>query len=167
MTNILESPPEAIAQAKSRVESAGARLLNLLAHVPDDRLTWSPSPTSRSALVLVGHCARASGFFADTIAGRIPETQPSPEAFIAALRGADKQVAGREETVAALEQSQASLVAALDAVRAEDLDVPRASPFGVLPVAFWAEQSAGHLAGHTDQLAYLQTVWGDLDDHRG
>ena len=46
-------PPEAM--AKMLADKACRRLLNTFAAVPDDKLTWSPSPTSRNALQIVAH----------------------------------------------------------------------------------------------------------------
>jgi hypothetical protein len=34
-----------------------------------------------------------------------------------------------------------------------------------VPVRFWLAQGSEHMAGHAGQLQYLQTIWGDLDNH--
>jgi hypothetical protein len=53
---------EAINPAIQEANQLNERLLRNLAKTPDDRLNWSPSPTARTPLHLVAHCAFSLGF---------------------------------------------------------------------------------------------------------
>ncbi len=155
--------PEAVVRTKFLVERHSARLAHLLAFVPDDKLAWPPAPQSRSALVLANHSALSNGFFAQILTGTLPNPVPTPEEFFRNLHEAEAEPTTREHVLSRFNESTTELLAALDTV--QDLEAPRNSPFGPFPAAFWLDQSAEHLAYHAAQLAYLQTTWGDLDNH--
>lgn len=165
MQTTLDPTPEAVAQATGNVERAHTRLVHLLSFVPDDKLTWAPSPSSRSSLRLVAHCAASNAFFTKVIKNGLPQPMPTPEEFFRGLSEGEATVATREEALALLEGTTADLRRAIDALTAIELDATPDSPFGPLPMSFWLEQTGEHLAYHAGQLAYMQTIWGDLDNH--
>ena len=59
----------------------------------------------------------------------------------------------------------AEVLAALDSVTPARAETVPDSPFGQMPFAFWMEVPANHTVAHARQLDYLQTIWGDLQDH--
>lgn len=162
-----DSLTEAIAQANGHVARSSDRLAHLFSFVPDDRLTWSPSATSRSPLRIVAHCALTSRFFARTIAGEEPSTMPSPETFFAEMHEAETKIETRDHALALLKETTAELCDAIDKVGLPRIDSTPDSPFGPLPMRFWLQESGDHMAIHAGQVGYLQTVWGDLDNHLG
>ena len=157
--------PEIVAQTLAGLDRSTERLLRLLSAVPDDKLSWQPSSTARSALALVAHCGLVNRAFASLIAGRMRVPMPPPEAFAAEFQRAEAEIVTREGAIALLNDSAAELREVLNAVDAETLDSTPDSPFGPLPMTFWLDQCASHPAGHARQLEYLQTIWGDLDPH--
>lgn len=156
---------ELVAQTTAHLERLSARLVHLLAFVPEDKLTWAPSSSARSPLNITAHCALASRFFADIITDGLPEKLPSPEVFFQDLHEAGRKIATRAEAIDLVKSTTTALCTALGTVTAENIETPRRSPFGLLPVRFWMQQGGDHLAGHIGQLEYLQTIWGDLDNH--
>jgi hypothetical protein len=167
MKESLDSASEIAARAIGNVTRSSERLVHLVSFVPDDKLAWKPSPTAKSALGVTAHCALTSRFFADVIAERLPESLPSPEEFFKNLHEAGEKITTRDEALALVKETTAELSCAIAAVNAENIDATPRSPFGPLPVSFWMQQGGDHLAGHVGQLEYLQTIWGDLDNHFG
>ncbi|MGC4047161.1 MAG: DinB family protein [Armatimonas sp.] len=147
------------------LDRLSARLLHLMSFVPEEKLTWAPSSTARSPLTIAAHCALVNRFFASIITDTMPETMPTPQEFFDGLREGAGKIASREEAVALLEETTVELTSAVSGVHAGTIEALRRSPFGPIPVQFWIEQGPGHLAGHIGQVEYLQTIWGDLDDH--
>jgi hypothetical protein len=163
----LETTPESLTRIINDIQRHSDRLIHLFSFVPDDKLNWTPSSTSRSALRLVAHTALANTFFANVISGNMPEPLPSPEEFSASMRDAETKVATREAAVALLRETTPIICAAIAGVKEEDLGSSCNSPFGELPMQFWLGMSSHHVATHGCQLEYLQTIWGDLDNHFG
>ncbi len=159
--------PEAIVTAKAQLERFTARVLHLFTFVPEDKLTWAPSTSSKSPLQIVAHCGVVNRFFAEVLTDRMPATMPSPQEFFGGLAAAESQIATRAEAVSLVQETAAELSAALDSLTPERLESLANSPFGPMPVRFWIAQGGEHMADHAGQLEYLQTIWGDLDNHYG
>ena len=162
-----ETAREITARAKHHAERLSGRLLHLFSFVPDDKLTFTPSPTSRSSLRIVAHCALVNAFLADVITDKVGANAPSPEAFFKNLHDAEAAFTTRESAVALLEENTATLCRAIDTVNAESVGAERNSPFGPLPMPFWMFLGGDQMAGHAGQMEYLQTIWGDGDNHLG
>ena len=157
---------ELVAQSKQSAEEAKALLLGNLSVVPDDKLTWSPSASARSAVQIVAHCGLANEAFATVIAGgEIPIGGLSAEEASNQIRQAGAMVTSREEAVRLIEESTAKVIAALDQATPELLATTPMTPFGPFPYEAWMVLPGQHMGGHAQQLAYLQTIWGDLEDH--
>lgn len=167
MQTTLDPISEVVVQTKDQVERSSERLAHLLSFVPEDKLAWAPSSTARSPLRLVAHCALTSKCFADIITDRMPGSMPSPEEFFTNLHAGEETIVTRESVLALLHETTAELCDAIGTVNAGTIDSTRNSPFGPLPMRFWLEQAGTHLTVHAGQLAYLQTIWGDLDNHMG
>lgn len=163
----MPTTPDFTAHAAERVERFSTRLVHLLSFVPEERLAWSPAPDARSALRLVTHAALVNRFFAGLIGGDAPAAMPTPEEFFRTLHTDEHTVPTREGALAFLNETTAELRGAIAKVDAETIDSNPNSPFGALPMRFWLGEAGDHLAAHAAQLAYLQTTWGDLDDHMG
>ena len=91
-----------IAQTKAGVERASQALLKTFAAVPDDKLGWSPSETSRSSLWIVGHCGRANEAFARGMRGE-PFPSLSPKEFATMVWNVGRDTASRDEAVRRVE----------------------------------------------------------------
>lgn len=165
MQQSIDPISEVVAQAKSDFERSSVRLIHLFSFVPDDKLMWTPSPTAKSSLRIVAHCGFTSKFFADVITGSMPESMPSAEEFLKGLHESEEKIANRVDAIALVKETTEELCNAIDTVNAENFHSPRNSPFGAPPLKFWISQGREQMAGHAGQLEYLQTIWGDLDNH--
>jgi len=154
-----------IAQTKQTVQKASADLLNTLSFVPDDKLTYSPSDTSRHSLWIVGHCAMANKAFAAGIRGEALPVPENPADFSKMVWVAGKDTTSRAQAIELIEESTAEVQAALDGLTAEGLASSVTMPFGPLPMTYWITFSGMHMEGHARQVDYLQTIWGDTQDH--
>jgi len=157
---------EMIAQSKQSVETGKARLLKVFEFVPDDKLAWSPSPDARTPLQIVAHCGASNGAFATILRGEKLQMPTDPAEASALIRKGGSDVKSREVAIQMVESSTAEVIAALDKV-SEDLAASSPdSPFGPIPFTFWMGVPGDHMGGHAHQIAYIQTIWGDFQDHR-
>jgi hypothetical protein len=157
---------ELVATSKESIQRNTDRLLNLLTFVPDDKLHWSPSSTAKTPLRIVAHCAVASGAFTALISGNMPDPMPPAEALIETFNAAEQSVSTREAAIAMTKQTSDDLCKALEGVNEANIDAVLDSPFGPMPLTFWIHVCSSHMMGHIGQLEYVQTIWGDLDNHR-
>lgn len=165
MQQTIEPTLESVSQAKAQFERTNARMLHLLTFVPDDKLGWTPAPTSKSALRIVAHSALTSRFFARLITDTMPDPMPAPEEFFESLLKDEHNYPNRESVVALVEETAQELLKAYDTIDSTTIESTPNSPFGPMPVKFWMNLAHDHMAGHVGQLEYLQTIWGDLDNH--
>jgi hypothetical protein len=152
-----------IANCKDRATGAMEWFLRAFSHVPEDKLSWSPSPTARNALQIAAHCAGFSGGFASVIGtGEFPA---DVDDFLGPIHARIASINTREEAESMLREGIAETVAALDTVQPEQIDAMVITPQGSTPFAFYMTIPAIHLLIHTGQLDYLQTCWGDQEVH--
>jgi len=152
-----------IAYSKERATEAMDYFLRVLSFVPEDKLTWKPTPTAKSALEIAAHCAGYSGVFAWIIrAGKFP---CSVDEFRATVNAAIDSVTTVEEAETMLRKGIADSIAALDTVKPEQVGSIVESPQGHTPFNFFLTLPATHLEGHVTQIDYLQTCWDDQEVH--
>lgn len=153
----------AITMYKARATKALDYFLHTLSFVPADKLTWSPTPTAKSALQIAAHCAGYSGAFAALIrAGGFPW---SGEEFLRRVQATIDSIDTVEQAEAVLRQGIADSLAALDTVQPEQIDAMIDAPHARVPFTFFLTLPAYHLEGHATQIDYLQTCWGDQEVH--
>ena len=153
-----------VESTKSAVVGAKERLLKSLSFVPDDKLTWAPSSTAKSALGIGAHCVGASLFFAGALRGDPAPVQTFEELF-AAMEAAEAKFTTRDQVVSGLEDSTKVLLGVIDSLSPARLQETITYPFFSFPVVNVLQYASGHMQGHAAQIDYLQTVWGDLDPH--
>lgn len=152
-----------IAIASAVTERAARSVAENLRAMPPDKQTWRPLDAGRSALSIVQECAVLNRFFARTIRElKAPEwTWEQYNAECATLDTAEK-------ALQALDDATQDLVAAIRSVSETDLTVEVALPFGegfktslqdLLFFAHW------NMTYHQGQLAYIQTLYGDMQMH--
>jgi hypothetical protein len=153
-----------ISQTKAEFIRAKERMAHVLAATPDDRINWSPSSTARTPLQQVAHGALAIAGIQGMMAGK-----PFPYASIAeadaAWRCDEKEFTTREQVLALLEKNSAEYLAWLDTLTPEQLASTLQTGFGSFPMAAAITFAADHLRGHTAQIDYIQSIYGDLDWH--
>jgi hypothetical protein len=157
---------EVIQSAKQEFERSRDRMMGLLKDTPDDKLNWSPSPTSRTPLAIVTHSAMAIHSITEMLKGRpfgVPTTATADKGF----REEEQPFTSRSEVVALFEKNSAEYVAWIDALTEEGLNDPITYPFGLGTgtVLYGLCAAARHTEAHIGQLEYVQTVYGDQDWH--
>ena len=165
MPTLTTDLPELIARTRENTESSKAQLLRTFECVPDEKLTYSPAPSARSAIQIVSHCGMANLAFAAILRGEELDMPDDPAEAATQIRMAGHEIAARDEAIQLIEDSTAQVLAALENVTEERLQTTPESPFGPMPFAFWMELPANHMSVHAPQIDYLQTIWGDLQDH--
>lgn len=142
--------------------------LRNFAHVPDDKLNWTPTPTAKSALRIAAHTALYAGRFAEMIRNR---AVPAPENLAEWLVQRDAEeiaVTTREEMEKAFREGTAEVLDALDTLSPEDLETSIDSGQGwSMPMTQLIGLPAFHATLHAGQIDYLQTCWDDQQVYVG
>lgn len=155
---------ELIEQCKQSAQRGKSQFLNTFAYVPDDKLTWSPSPTAKSALRVAAHVGITNQAFAGILRGeRMPGT--SFEELIERMNAAEQGVTSREQAVRLIEESTAAVLASLDSMTPEAVGSMVETPVVNAPMTFFMSLPGLHMSAHAAQVDYLQTIWGDLEMH--
>jgi hypothetical protein len=155
----------AIAQAKDAIKRGHERLLKTFGATPDDKLTWSPSSTSKSPLGIVNHASQTNLFFLKVMRGEPLPPLGSIEEADKAMQAASAGITTREQAVSVLNDSVAGLNAALDALPAEDLAKDVTLPIFTMPMGYIIHIPGMHMTSHAAQIDYVQTIWGDTENH--
>ena len=158
MTNIQQDTETAIliGQAKGAVQFGSKRFLAAFQSVPQDKLNWSPAPTSRSALQIAGHVCGVCDRLAGAYRGQSPPADAVPR---------EETLSDRAEAVQWLEFGTQALLAGLDRMTPERVASEMPTPFGIMPMRQMMMIAGMHFALHAGQLDYLQTMWGDMETH--
>ena len=154
-----------VPMCKEKAVRGMERFLKTLSFVPDDKLTWSPSPTAKTTLRIAAHTAIMAGNFAQLIRnGKFPPVDKAQ--LFAALKTAEEAITTREAAIELLRKNTDEVLAALDAATPELIVSTVETPFGFsAPMAFFMNIPGSHADSHAAQIDYLQTCWGDLDMH--
>jgi hypothetical protein len=153
-----------VAGAKAEYLRAKDRVIRALATTPDDKINWSPSPTSRTPVQLVAHAAIGVDLTRGLLEAK-PFPYESAAAFDVASRRLEKEYTTREQALGILEHISAEYLAWLDTLTPAQLASTVETAFGPIKMTPGITLGADHLRNHAAQIEYLQTVWGDTDWH--
>ncbi len=150
-----------IASAIAEVTQSRDQLLRAFANTLDDRVNWSPSPSARSPVQLVAHCAYSLGFIREMFEGT-----PYPGTMVEAdaeHMDRERRISTREQALALLDEQFKRHIAFIESVTPEQLDRMITLPFslGEMPLRSILAVGAMHTRSHLAQLEYLQTIYGD------
>jgi hypothetical protein len=134
-------------------EFAGKNIAYHLDFIADDRLAWKPEATAKSALEIVHHVS----YFASGMVGVLGGGEFSPDVVDVPTDRATAQELIRS--------SSSRYAAALRVVDLARMGTTVDLPFGSFPFAMAATMPAFDLIHHHGQLAYIQTLLGDTEDH--
>lgn len=134
-------------------EFAGNNLAYNLEFIPADRLGWKPAPGAKSALEIVQHVAGALNFMRPVLTGG---------AFTRSEIPLPTDCKSAQELVRAAVREYA---AALRQVDPERLGDPIELPFGTFPLAQCSGFPPFDVMHHHGQIAYIETLLGDQEDH--
>src|SRR4051812_18322600 len=107
-----------------------ARLSRAFARVPDERLKWAPSPTARSPLELVAHCALSLGFICELLGGK-PYPAPTTAQADAEHLARERAISSREEALGLWNTNHAKYIALIESMTEEDMAKMVELPFGL------------------------------------
>src|SRR5688500_14294904 len=159
---------ELIENCKKDAVTAMEWFLRNLSKVPEERLTWSPSPTSKSALQIAAHTAVTAGNFASMIRARKLPGGDELSDFIERTTAAEIALTDIEEIKALLRKNTDEVLAALDSLSPGDTEIVLDSSLGwSMPMTFLMKLPGFHAIGHTAQIDFLQTCWGDQEIYTG
>lgn len=153
-----------IQQCKDAAVREMEMFLRNFAHVPDDKLHWTPTPTAKSALRIAAHTAVHAGLFAQMIRTRQLPGTDNLEAWLAARNAEEEAITDRTQMERVFRSATDEVLAALDSLSASDLDLHlHADPGGSISMRYLITLPAWHATLHTGQIDFLQTCWGDAE----
>jgi hypothetical protein len=165
LENTLVLTPEKIVEdAVAEFTRAKDRLLKDLATTPDDKLRWSPAPTSRTPLMQVAHAGMSIDGILDMLNGKPFDFDKMPE-MDKEWRAAEAKVATREEAIEILERASERYIAWMRGLNPQKVLSDVQMPFGEFPMAQVITWLADHVRNHCAQLEYIQTAYGDMSWH--
>lgn len=153
-----------IAHSQKSATDSMEHFFVVLSFVPDDKLNWAPTPSSKSALQIAAHTAVTAGNFAAMIRERqLPQDVAD---HLARTTRAEAELTTLEAIETAFRRNTAAIVEALATLSDEEVDMRLDSGQGwSVPMTWLMNLPTLHATGHTYQLDYLQTCWGDLEVH--
>ena len=137
-----------------------------LSFVPDDKLTWTPTPTAKSAIRIAAHTALYAGRFARMIRdGKLPGSDNLSE-WLARRNAEEAAITSRTEVERIFRKGTEEVIAALESVPPEAIGTSLDSGFGwSMPMTRLMNLPGLHALSHAAQVDYLQTCWGDQEVH--
>ena len=157
-----------IETAKQRAIGGMDMFLRNFAHVPDDRLNWTPTPTAKSALRVAAHTALYAGRFAKMISDRQLPQPANIEEWVAKNNAEEIAVTDRAEMERIFREGTAAVIAALDSLTPEEVESDLSSGQGFeMPMKQLINLPGWHATLHLGQIDYLQTCWGDQQVYLG
>jgi hypothetical protein len=147
---------------KVDAQNAMDMFLRNFSFVPEDRLTWSPTPTSKSSLRVAAHTALYFGRFAEMIRNKALPQVTNLEEWLADRSAEEEAVFSREEVVRLCQEGLGQVFEALDQLTDEDVESVLDSGQGFsMSMKFLMKLPAWHATLHLGQIDYLQTCWDD------
>jgi hypothetical protein len=145
------------------IEKAAADLAAELRAMPEERARWMAGPDARSALEQVVECSLANVMWSNILRTRVHESLPQ--------NVADHAYRTLDTVEKAVERLLASAHVLVEVIRGLDpKDLGSLVPFPWKPengrtVAECCFHPYWNMVYHQGQLAFIQTLYGDLDEH--
>jgi hypothetical protein len=157
-----------IEAAKQRAASAMEMFLRNFSKVPEDRLHWQAAPGAKTPLRIAAHTALYAARFAEMMETRTLPQPDNLEVWLAQRNAEEEQITTRTELEATFRTGTAEVIAAMQELTAEDLDLILESGQGwSMPMRFLVDLPATHANLHCGQIDFLQTCWGDQQVYVG
>jgi hypothetical protein len=157
-----------IAESKESAVQGMELFLRNFSYVPEDRLRYTPTPTSKSALRIAAHAALYAARFARMIRERKLPVVDNLDRWLADMEAEEVALTTRAEIEAVFRQGTNELIAALELLNHEDLELRLDSGQGwTMHMTDLIKLPGWHATLHTGQIDYLQTCWGDQEIYVG
>lgn len=153
-----------IASCKDSAVQGMEIFLRNFSFVPDDKLTWTPTPTAKSALRIAAHTALYAGRFARMIKdGRLPASDNLAE-WLAQRNAEEAAITRRSEAEGIFRKGTDEVLAALDSLTPEAVSSSLDSGFGwSMPMTRLMNLPGWHATLRIGQIDFLQTCWDDQE----
>lgn len=133
--------------------------LKSFSYVPDEKLTWQPTPTAKSALQIAAHVAVTARNFARFLTARSIKLDDL-DAFLEENRTAEAAITSREEAIALFRHHTEHIIEVLGSYTSEDAQITVDSGQGWnMPITYLMKLPGIHAHCHMGQIDYLQTCW--------
>ena len=157
-----------VEHSKQKAVSAMEMFLRNFSKVPDDRLTWVPVATGKSALRIAAHTALYAGRFAQMIRDRQLPMPSNLDEWLANRDAEEKAVTNRDDIERIFMEGTAQVLEAMDGLKPEELETSLDSGQGwSFPMTQLMDLPSFHAILHTGQIDYLQTCWDDQEVYVG
>ncbi len=155
-----------ITVCKETAADAMESFIHTFSFVPDDRLTWTPTPTAKSAMRIAAHTAVYAGLFATMITNRkLPTPEEVPD-FRAKADAAEEALTSRVEMERVFRKNTENVLTALDSLTPDETRATLDFGHGItVPMTFLLWLPSNHVLGHEGQIDFLQTCWDDQEIH--
>lgn len=152
---------------KSAVQEMEMFLRNF-SHVPDDKLTWTATATSKSPIRIAAHTALYAGRFAKMIRDRQLPKVDNLEEWLAERNAEEAALMCRVEMERVFRAGTEEVLAALDGLSPEEIGMRLDSGQGwSMPMTHLMGLAGWHATLHTGQIDFLQTCWNDQEIYVG
>lgn len=142
--------------------------LRNFSYVPDDRLSWTPTPTSKSAIRVAAHTALYAGRFARMIRDRKLPVPENLDEWVKQQEAEEAVITSRTDMEQIFRAGTQEVLEALDTLTPEDVDSSLDSGQGwSMPMTQLMALPGWHATLHAGQIDYLQTCWGDQQIYVG
>ena len=157
-----------VASCKESAVNGMELFLRNFSYVPDDKLTWTPTPTAKSALRIAAHTALYAGRFAHMITSRQLPGGDNLEEWLAARNAEEVAITSRAEMERVFRKGTEEVIAAMDSLTPEQIGTSLDSGMGwSMPMTQLMKLPGWHATVHLGQIDYLQTCWGDQEVYVG
>lgn len=155
-----------VASCKENAVRGMEVFLKTFSFVPDDKLTWAPTPTAKSAIRIAAHTALYAGRFARMIRDRkLPSSDNLPE-WLAQRNAEEAAITSRTDIESIFRKGTDQVIAALDSLTPEAIGTTLGTGLGwSMPMTFLMNLPGYHAMSHAAQIDYLQTCWNDQEVH--
>ncbi len=155
-----------VALSKKRAVQEMEMFLRNFAHIPDDKLDWTPTPPAKSAIRVAAHTALYAGRFAAMIRERKLPAVENLDEWLAQRTAEEVAITSRTEMERIFREGTEEVIAALDSLSEEEVGMTLDSGMGwSLPMTQLMGFAGWHATLHCGQIDYLQTCWDDQEVH--
>ncbi|MGE0002479.1 MAG: DinB family protein [Fimbriimonadaceae bacterium] len=155
-----------VEHCKESAVSGMEQFLHVFSFVPEDRLHWTPTPTSKTPMQVATHTAVTAGNFAKMIRERQLPTGDEIPAMIARLVAEESLLTTPAEMEKEFRANTEKVLAALDTLTPDAIELVFDTSVGwLMPMKRLMFLPGVHAVAHTYQIDYLQTCWGDQVIH--
>ena len=155
-----------VASCKESAVWGMEHFLKVFSFVPDDKLTWTPTATAKSAIRIAAHTALYAGRFARMIKdGKLPASDNLTE-WLAQRNAEEAAITCRMEIESIFRKGTDEVIAALDSLTPEEIGTSLDSGLGwSMPMTRLMNLPGWHATLHAGQIDFLQTCWDDQEVH--